>query len=143
MTFPRLTIAIATALFLLSACATNSPQPPTPTQASNPEPTSAPSTTAPGPAQSTPPADTQATAACLEAMEAAASEPDPDRAEPLIIATLSKCTSAEDWLVGLREHPGAMGLTSSADLGSDSLIVPCSAGPDTRVCSDATKRGLV
>jgi len=77
------------------------------------------------------------------AMKKAAAETNPDRTDPLIEKTLSLCESAEDWLIGLQEHPGAMGLTERADLGSDTLKVPCYNWPKTPVCTDAKRQGLI
>ena len=76
-------------------------------------------------------------AECLEAMRAAAGERDPERADPLIAASLDACKTAEEWLAALREHPAAMGLTERATIDDQSHELACYAFPDTAVCRDA------
>lgn len=131
--------------FVLSGCggAPNGAQPAPPPTSTAPAVSAAPSPTGPAHQQSTPPIELSASIGCLAAMKKAAAETDPDRADPLIDKTLSACESAEDWLIGLREYPGAMGLTERADLGSDPLEVPCYNRPKTPVCTDAKRQGLI
>lgn len=76
-------------------------------------------------------------AECMESMRAAAAERDPERADPLIAATLDACRTAEEWLAALGEYPAAMGLTEQATIDEATLEVPCWYSPETVVCRDA------
>jgi hypothetical protein len=89
------------------------------------------------------PANPEVSSECLEAMDTAAAELDPDRADPLIIETLSACSSADEWLAALEERPGAMGLTERATIDDGSLEVACFAdgAAGTPVCDDAEADG--
>lgn len=89
------------------------------------------------------PANPEVSSECLEAMDTAAAELDPDRADPLIIDTLSACSSADEWLAAPEEDPGAMGLTARATISDVSLDVACAADPaaGTPVCEDAEADG--
>lgn len=82
-------------------------------------------------------------AACSEAMAGAAAEPDPGKADLLISATLQICSTAPEWLGGLADEPGAMGLTERATIDQGSVQTPCFAYPDTAVCRDARERGWI
>lgn len=66
-------------------------------------------------------------------MSAAADEPDPEAADPLIKETAYSCETAEEWEAGLAEHPGAMGLTEQADV-SGSVATVCYSVPDAPAC---------
>lgn len=83
-----------------------------------------------------------ASAACRESMTKAADEPDSALAEPLIIGTLTACTSVDEWLSELERQPSAMGLTERATLGRIDLSVACFRAPTTSVCVDAERRGV-
>jgi hypothetical protein len=74
---------------------------------------------------------------CLDAMEMAAAETNVEAADPLIGDTLSACSSADEWLAALEEHPGAMGLTARAEIGNMDLEVVCWGNEGTPVCQDA------
>jgi hypothetical protein len=73
---------------------------------------------------------------CVESMRTAAAEKDSTKAEPLIAATLDACSTGDEWLNALREHPGAMGLTERATIDESSAEIACYAYPDTAVCRD-------
>jgi hypothetical protein len=83
-----------------------------------------------------------ASMACQESMTKAADEPDSTLAEPLIISTLTACTSVDEWLSELERQPSAMGLTAQARLGRIDLSVVCFRAPTTPVCIDAERRGV-
>lgn len=85
--------------------------------------------------------DAEASAACLDAMEAAAGEPDPVAAEPLLEDTLSACSTADEWLAALEQHPAAMAFTDDAEIDDTALQTPCHFYPDTPVCEDAAAAG--
>jgi len=91
--------------------------------------------------------DVGASIQCRDSMREAADEPDPDAADPLIFATLSACSNADEWLAALREYPAAFGLTERAEIGALELQLACSysdpATPETSVCVDAVNRGLI
>ena len=72
-------------------------------------------------------------AECLSAMRAAADEPDPEAADPLIKETAYACETSEEWEAALAEYPGAMGLTERADL-SQSINTVCHFSPDAPAC---------
>lgn len=76
---------------------------------------------------------------CLDAAKAAAAEPDPDRADPLIIATLDACTSVTEWMSALEAYPAVMGTAPD----KISLQSACWAGPGSDVCMDAQQQGLL
>ena len=80
---------------------------------------------------------------CLRAMETAAAETDPERANPLIVETLSACASADEWLAALEAHPGAMGLTERAEIGNLDLEAACWRHEGTPVCADAIETGRI
>ncbi|MDZ5077881.1 hypothetical protein [Nesterenkonia sp. HG001] len=77
--------------------------------------------------------DAGPSAECLDAMSAAADEPDPDAADPLIKDTAYACDSPEEWEAALAEYPGAMGLTERADV-SGSINTVCYSVPDAPAC---------
>lgn len=79
---------------------------------------------------------------CLVGMSAAADEPDPDAAEPLLEETLYSCLTADEWLSALREFPGAMGLVDGAEVGVLELQSACIYREST-VCLDAAERGML
>jgi hypothetical protein len=83
---------------------------------------------------SPPPTTASVSQQCLDAMEAAAAEPDPAAADPLIVRTLDACASVDEWLEALRRHPGAMGLTERAEIGDLDVQSVCFGSEDTRVC---------
>lgn len=80
---------------------------------------------------------------CRDAMRTAEAEPDSTRADPLIDATLSACSTAEEWVEALRLHPGAMGLSTAAVVSELHLQIVCYDQAGTPVCVDAAARGLV
>lgn len=81
-------------------------------------------------------------ASCLVAMQAAADEPDSDRADTLIRTSLDECSGVDEWLSALDEHPGALGLTEHAVIGALDLRAACFPSPDSTVCQDANARGV-
>ena len=72
-------------------------------------------------------------AECLSAMRAAADEPDPEAADPLIKETAYACETSEEWEAALAEYPGALGLTERADL-SQSISIVCYGASDAPAC---------
>jgi hypothetical protein len=80
---------------------------------------------------------------CLRAMETAATETDPETANPLIVDTLSACVTADEWLAALEAHPAAMGMTETAEIGDLDLRVACWRNEDTPVCVDAIETGRI
>jgi hypothetical protein len=88
-----------------------------------------------------PDATEQVSSNCDRAMREAAAETDPTAANPLIVDTLSACSTADEWLAGLREHPGAMGLTERAEFSDERLRAPCYGNEATPVCRDAAEGG--
>jgi hypothetical protein len=78
---------------------------------------------------------------CRRAMEVAAAEPDPARADPLIRASLDACLTADEWLAALKEYPKAMGLTATADIGDRELQAACYGSERRAVCVDAQAGG--
>lgn len=87
--------------------------------------------------------DSGPSAECLGAMETAAAELDSAAADPLIIATLSECGTADEWLAALEQHPGAMGLTERAEIGDFNLLAACVGQLETPVCADAAEKGRI
>lgn len=83
------------------------------------------------------------TAECLQAMTTTADEPDSGLANPLIIATLSECTSTAEWLSALEREPGALGMTERAEIGRLDLEVSCWGNESTPVCADAIAIGAL
>lgn len=81
--------------------------------------------------------------ACETAMKAAADETDSAKADPLIADTLSACTTADEWLDGVRAYPGVMGLNERAEIGATELQSACFVYEDTPVCKDAVEQGLI
>lgn len=79
---------------------------------------------------------------CRQSMMRAAQERDGSRATPLILASLSACSDADEWLSELERQPAVMGLTERADIGRISLVAACGGAPSTPVCVDATARGV-
>lgn len=80
---------------------------------------------------------------CRSAMQAAEAELDDERADPLIIATLSACSTATEWVEALRLHPGALGLAAAAVVDEARLESVCYGAEATPVCTDAAARGLL
>jgi hypothetical protein len=78
---------------------------------------------------------------CRHAMEVAAAEPDPAKADPLIRASLDACLSADEWLAALKEYPKAMGLATTADIGDRDLQAACYGSERRAVCVDAQAGG--
>lgn len=78
--------------------------------------------------------------ACVKAAKRAAREVDPERADPLIAATLDACTSVNEWMSVLEAFPGVM-IGSAPDLIS--LQVACYGNKQTAVCQDAIKAGIL
>jgi len=76
-------------------------------------------------------------------MVAAGAESDPTAADPLIVATLSKCSTADEWYAGLRAHPEAFGLTTRAKIGVNDMELrnACYRNEQKPVCADAAKHG--
>ena len=63
--------------------------------------------------------------------------------EPKLTESLTVCSTAEEWLSGLRMYPGAMGLTDKADFGTLSIQTPCYYYPKTLVCKDARAKRML
>lgn len=84
----------------------------------------------------------QVSAGCAEAAQAAADEPDVDRAEPLIAATLDACTSVSEWMSAIETYPGVMGMTEGYIPQLLDVQSACYSYPSTAVCTDATNLGL-
>lgn len=78
---------------------------------------------------------------CDSAMRRAAAETDLEASDALIVATLNACSSADEWLAALREHPAAMGLTERATIGDIELQAACFGSEETRACRDAAADG--
>ena len=87
--------------------------------------------------------ETDVSEQCEGSMRRAAAEPDSTKADPLIRATLTACSSADEWLAALELHPGAMGLNERAEIGEMDLQVACFGYENTRVCRDAAERGML
>ncbi|MBB5787232.1 hypothetical protein [Jiangella mangrovi] len=119
----------------LTGCSADSGDPPSARRSAT-----APQTTSPA-APTTTPESVTAEPVCLDAMQAAAAEPDPAAADPLIVATLSACSTAAAWLDALRAHPAAMGLSDQAEIGRLELRASCYGNEATPVCADAQKKG--
>jgi hypothetical protein len=78
---------------------------------------------------------------CRRALQMAAAEPDPARADPLIRASLDACRTADEWLAALSEYPIAMGLSGAADIDDRELKAACYGGEHRAVCMDAKATG--
>ena len=82
--------------------------------------------------------------ACMSAMRTAVAARGPSEANRLTAATLSDCSTAEEWLEALREyHPTAMESESRAEIVRLELQVACMNHEDTPVCTDAADNGLL
>lgn len=80
---------------------------------------------------------------CTRAMSTAADEPGSTVAEPLIVATLSECGNAGEWMGALRQFPAAMGYRSAAVVDEISIQSACYGYETTPTCSDAAARGML
>lgn len=83
---------------------------------------------------------------CGDSMRLAGHETDVEAANPLIVATLSSCSTADEWLAALREYPRALGLTERAEIGAVDLEAACYFSDEAAaapVCVDAVDRGLI
>jgi hypothetical protein len=61
--------------------------------------------------------DSSSLTTCVQAMKAAADEPNDRLASPLIVATLDACPDVGYWFNALNQFPAAMGLTDDAVIG--------------------------
>jgi hypothetical protein len=59
--------------------------------------------------------------------------------ESYVEATLTVCSSAEEWLAAARANPDALGLTSSSAVSSVDLQAACAGHPETTVCKGAER----
>ncbi len=65
-------------------------------------------------------------------------------AESLLARTTELCSNLEEWLVGLRRHPGAAGLGSSSEVTPSNATSVCNlagAAPQSQVCREAAGQG--
>ncbi|HXH36246.1 MAG TPA: DUF2510 domain-containing protein [Plantibacter sp.] len=79
-------------------------------------------------------------AACSDAMIAAENEP--FESEVALLATFDECGTAEQWILGIQEHPTAGSFTSySRAEAIDLLDLGCIRRTDAVVCIDAAAQG--
>jgi hypothetical protein len=132
-------IAIAVLLLLVAAVgayalffADDDPAPtPIPTVAPTTEPTTTPEPTATAVALSE-----ECTNSFLFAQ---ANTEDPSR----LVRTGDLCTTAEEWVAGAKAHPAAVGAASADEVDNNDLLTFCGRSPDTKVCDDASNKGLL
>lgn len=98
------------------------------------------------PTQSPQPADAitptlEASDACSSAMQLAAAETGYEESERLLIATLSTCDTAEEWMEQLKTYPGAIGVVDESAVNEDDFVLVCWDHSDTPVCKDAVATG--
>lgn len=78
--------------------------------------------------------------ACSNAMIAAENEP--SESEVALLATFDECGTAEQWILGIQEHPTAGSFTSySRAEAIDLLDLGCIRRTDAVVCFDAAAHG--
>lgn len=78
--------------------------------------------------------------ACSNAMIAAENEP--SESEVALLATFDECGTAEQWILGIQEHPTAGSFTSySRAEAIDLLDLGCIRRTDAVVCIDAAAQG--
>lgn len=81
-------------------------------------------------------------AECIELMHEAEAAPIvADREVQALVDSLTACETADQWLEGIRQVPGAMGLTERAEIGDLDLQVVCYGHEETPVCKDAAEDG--
>lgn len=83
------------------------------------------------------------TSECVASMRTAANETDSAAANPLILATLTACETADIWLAVLADYPGVMGMQAGYTPAKIDLQAACRNTKDTPVCADAFKQGLL
>ncbi len=84
---------------------------------------------------------------CVEAMQTAADEARDNYStgtedEAAIIATVTACTTVEDWVAALRQYPLAMGLDAGSAIDPGIELAGLCDSNDAPVCADARERGL-
>lgn len=79
---------------------------------------------------------------CMSAMETASAEKDPTGADPLITASLSACTTVDEWLSALEIEPGVMGMVDGTTPDLQSLQIVCHKAKAAAVCVDAARKGI-
>lgn len=82
--------------------------------------------------------EAEASAACLEAMEVAADATPMNGKIDLGVVeeSLSTCSTADEWLAGLKRYPGVVGLPKREEQDDTSLPLICYYYQDTPVCED-------
>lgn len=139
----RLLLAVAGVLLLGGCTAT----PPVSTPAAPPSPSApSPSATAPAP----PPVfeTVPVGEGCAAAMKAAAEIPEEEAAAFEFSATVSACTTMDEWGSALRQYPGALGLETVADadiaLGIElTCLQAATEGAITPLCTEARDAGYL
>lgn len=132
-------VALVVAVAMIGSGASDS-EDPQPSSTGREEPVSA----APSPPASMTSSPRVATvsAACAEAFATAAAVPGLD-ADAEIRATLTACSTYEEWVAGLRAEPGALGLTHRAAITGPMEVASSCYKASAPVCDDARAVGVL
>lgn len=84
----------------------------------------------------------EATGACADAFATAAEVAGVDADEELA-ATLTACSTYEEWRNGLQDHPGALGLTEQANIEGPMEVRNVCFDASGPVCEDARSQGVI
>ena len=87
------------------------------------------------------PVPVEASGSCKTAMQRAEAETDFEESERLLMETLSRCQTADEWIRTLQAHPGAIGVTDESFVTDEDFVLVCWDNVDRRVCQDAIDTG--
>jgi hypothetical protein len=108
----------------------------------DPEPTIAPQTVPPTTAPTTAPTVAPAALSeeCANAFLYAQANPQPPTN---VTRTGDLCPTVDGWLAGARQQPGAIGASSATEVGEDDVRSFCTNAPQSAMCQDAERKGVL